>query len=74
MAIVRVKGRIDKDGRLTAMMPLTTANQTVEVLVDFSERNPVAESELLNLLEGAFGMLPELKRADQGELPPSKSW
>ena len=73
MATVRIKARIDKNGILTATMPVAAANQTVDVLIDFPAKGAAAESEFLTLLEKSFGMLPDLKRADQGELPPPKA-
>jgi len=74
MAMVRVKARIDKDGILTATMPVAVANQTVDVLVEFPQVKHVADSEILNLLGKSFGISPDLERPEQGELPPPKAW
>jgi len=69
-----VKGRIDGNGILTAKMPASTANLTVDVLVDFPSTDPAVESESLAVLAKSFGILPDIRRADQGEIPAPKSW
>ena len=74
MSLVRLKGTMDKHGRLTVQVPWRSLEGEVEVFVTKPTEELVDRDRFLNRLEATFGMDPSFERPHQGAMPPAAKW
>ena len=74
MSLLKIRGRVDKNGVLTAKLPVCAGEAYVDLLVDWPPKSSDIKSSFDRILAESFGSIPDLERSDQGELPLPKNW
>jgi hypothetical protein len=71
MSLVKLKGNVDKTGRLIVEIPWKIREGPVEVFIN--ERSPeeveAAEQAFHKMIRNTAGSCPDIERPPQGELP-----